>query len=123
MTNRVLLNNQFLRVSKAGYDVLTTGKDNLNFSSEWAGLALLLRGSFNSAPNTPVTIFFGKTFSIPPIVEFASRNGPSLPWYFFTGANAVFELSYIQILTDRMIIGNPGNTTVPYHYTIWDYTL
>lgn len=74
MVNRVALGKlgdgvtYGLEVSKAGFDVLTTGVENLAFSSKWSNAgSILLQGWFANAAITN-TISYGTTYGYYPMI-------------------------------------------------------
>ncbi len=78
MTNRVLLDANGLRVSRATKDVISAGIGDLKFNSDWSQLGVFATGS--KAPSWSIisstegywhdTSAFGRTFATAPLVFF-----------------------------------------------------
>lgn len=82
MTQRVLLGPSVLKVSKPGFDVLSTGAGGLQFSSDWAQMGTLITGTYTITWSTSGdngehigSFSFGRTFPSPPAVFFDRDTG------------------------------------------------
>lgn len=74
MSNRIVLDINGLKVSKAGIDVLTeTNPNNFIFRAQDPGAGVFLTGSITGSTG-PVTVSFGTTFSYVPFVMVASKS-------------------------------------------------
>lgn len=101
MTNRVLLNANALRVSKAGVDVLTAGLGNLQFNSDWSALGVLTSGTVSDSWSTSgnegwwaTTIGFGRTFASAPLVFFEFDVGGGK--FIAVGDSSGFQIKLID---------------------------
>lgn len=72
MRNRVVLDENGLRVSKPGVNVLNAGPAGLQFSSDWSALAFYRRDEIDCNWSSPDYRNFslGKTFAKVPMVQF-----------------------------------------------------
>lgn len=76
MVARVVVNQNGMKVSKPGLDVLTAGAANLQFSSDWSAMGVIQSGvhtinSWGGNSATDIrTIAFNKTFASPPFCAF-----------------------------------------------------
>lgn len=78
MANRVALDANGLRVSRPGFNVLTTGDANLIFNSNWSQLSLLARGTVVTSGNSG-SILYGKTYvNVPLLIFHLNYVDPSL---------------------------------------------
>lgn len=85
MANRILLNNNALRVSQPGVNVLSATPAQLLFSSDWSAMGIVASGtysigtgSWSGSSNTRThngTINLPKTFPSPPAVAFYLVTG------------------------------------------------
>lgn len=141
MVGRVLITPSGLKVSKAGYEVLSAAKGQLMFDSEWAHTKVWVRGSgiMGAAPNgvsKEVTVYYGKTFSRPPMAAaimggFGSSNWASFyrEGYEFDGSREWWWGLGATFYNDRVVFWHRAedpydyNPNLPYQYVIMDYTL
>ncbi|MBZ9653557.1 hypothetical protein [Phyllobacterium lublinensis] len=86
MTNRLLIDPNAFRLSKAGIDVLSVSSyDSLLFDSNFGSPAKFIKGSVSASRSgsgtTTTSAAFGKTFSGPPtcIINFTPTSGASFP--------------------------------------------
>lgn len=152
MVNRVLLNANALRVSKAGVDVLSAGLGSLQFNSDWSALGLLTTGTVSDswsaigsyAGTSVTTVNFGRTFATPPLVFFEIDAGggafipigdaagfsfhlqensiPSTPRYFYIVAQVTTTGIDFKARYDKV----NGSWTTPHftvRYTVMYYNL
>jgi hypothetical protein len=145
MTNRVVLDENGLRISKPGVNVLKAGTSGLQFSSDWSALAFYRRGEIDCNWNEPGYRNFalGKTFPKPPMVQFhrvisasevelmSAMN--SFFWayednYQDLNGNTVYNNHYVSTIVTttqiRILSSRQGNNpTFRLRYTIFDYGL
>jgi hypothetical protein len=110
MTRRMVFDSSGFKVSKPGYDVLTAGPANLQFSSDFGQLAHFQTGeldcNWNESPFR--TYSFAKTFPSPPIVHLQQVNASNDVWE--AGAAGHLYWEFRQTYTD---LG--GTTYYPLH--------
>ncbi|MBC2806646.1 hypothetical protein C3Y94_026190 [Rhizobium ruizarguesonis] len=122
MANRVLLNTSGLKVSEPGFDVLTAGNANLQFSSDWSALTLLLAGGVNVPASTSQTVFFGRTFIRTPIAIVPWNGfGQDSNYYYLTLSEMWAATSIATLYNNRIVFANPYSTPYFAWYYIWNY--
>ena len=120
MTNRVVIDASGLRVSRAGFDVLTASKVQLLFSSEWHNQKLWTKGSVFTAPLETKVVNYGKTFAVLPMIEL---NG-NFNYYSDAAYLNSFVSSQVVVGTSSMSLyggSSDLSTGVFWNYVIWDY--
>lgn len=90
MVERLWIESDIFRLSKPGQSVLTATDNNLIFNGSYSGAAKFIKGSItsNRGGNGATTddVFYGKTFSIKPMVfAFAVNNSSGLDGGSFPG--------------------------------------
>jgi hypothetical protein len=122
MANRVLLNANGMKVSSPGFDVLTTGNANLQFSSDWSALSLLLAGGVNVAANSSRTVLFGRTFTRLPIAIVPWNGFGQDSNYYYMTLNEMWDTTNIAALyNNRIVFNNPYSIPFFAWYYIWNY--
>lgn len=128
MANRVLINSSGLKVSKPGFDVLSTADINLLFNSDWSQIKLFTKGVFSaSVSGGNQSVMFGKTFNNRPLCMFwASSTGGDVQLIndhivlqFPIGHASI--LWWLRVESDRFTTNVQVNTT--FRYQIWDLDL
>lgn len=121
MVNRVLLNSDRLNVSMPGFDVLTTGNDNLNFSSDWSGLTSLMQGEWIVQSGASSVLYFGKTFITIPLVSIALTGLERAAYQIIKVTPINAQYSNFRLYADRMTYYNQYSVAHVLDYRIWDY--
>jgi hypothetical protein len=102
MTNRVLLDNTGLKVSKPGVDVLTAALSDLVFRSDDGGMPVFLKPTIllPTAYGTIGTLSYGKTFSYTPhSMLLHTYDDPSVATYATVVSDITPWGGYIEGLT------------------------
>ena len=130
MSNRVVINQNGLKVSRPGVDVLNPGSAGLLFNSDWAPRILHMTGVVYTGAGQVSTILYGKTYAATPHLQtynfIPADLWPPYGVWFLTYDNSVDLGAYgngaVSVGLDRLIINNSGNTvTVTTRYLVWDY--
>jgi hypothetical protein len=122
MANRVLLNANGMKVSEPGFDVLTAGNANLQFSSDWSALSLLLAGSVSIPANGSQTVFFGRTFTRLPIAIVPWNNfGQDSNYYYMTLSEMWSSANVASLYNNRIVFSNPYSIPYIAWYYIWNF--
>lgn len=122
MANRVLLDTSGLKISAPGVDVLSALPSALIYSSDWAGIGLLLKG-MSYTNGTTVTVPFGKTFERPPLINLY-WNGEGNQWSNLDlagygpndsgwGWGSWLQPTYLQL-------SSPSGSPINWAYVVWD---
>lgn len=146
MANRVWAEPGVLRISKSGQNVLTASDVNLLFNSDYAGTAKFIKGSVSGSRGgngtTTIEAFYGKTFTVKPMVFVFAINtsggtsGGSYPGQGFQAKtlsdcntpHSFFSLSWtrlgVEVQLDRLRFemssaASSFNFTI--HYAVLDY--
>lgn len=135
MSNRILLDNGGLKISKPGIDVLTATDDELVFNSDWSQLAIYMRGTLTVPDNGSTTISYGKTFVNMPLVCLLRTDNttPGLPGVVCINDQAFWqkedaETGYwdptVQCNASNFIVTRQGTAgTMTFSYVVWDFDL
>lgn len=86
MTNRVLLSASAFKVSKPGYDVVTTGPENLMFDGSYRGLKLFGTGTVSVPIASTAEVTFGSLPYTPLVIVQQVNSGSSYGGYWFETA-------------------------------------
>lgn len=128
MTNRVILDTDGLRVSRAGVNVIGAANVDLLFNSDWAHLRRFGQGAFAVPANSTKTYSMGKTFTALPIVDIFLKYLPSGDSYgylgdFGTSSDGGNYSSMVDVTSTSIIITNSFGNEITGFYDIWDFTV
>lgn len=134
MANRILLNQSGLKVSKPGINVLSASDINLNFSSDWGIMATLISGAITLAADAEQDVFYGKTFTVMPMVSAGFRrsgrnrlDGQGLGQLEFGWLEPVSpptaQFIHITPRNNRVSFRNLTDWTYIFYYNVWSYNL
>lgn len=127
MTNRLVLDQDGLRISPPGVDVLAQSSGEYNFTAGMSGVKPYVTGSFNLAHTVSVNIYYGKTFSFKPLVMFriGDYNFINDFMIIYEGFgyyyNSFWALIYndhffMKFVADAGLVPNP----CPVNYYVWE---
>lgn len=119
MVNRILADATRLKVSQAGYDVLTATGAQLLLNTDYASMSIYLDGSLSipvvatTASGLQGSILYGKTYPSVPFVQFeVIMGGQRCPCStmrglygsvtVFSGSTQIWMDLYVEALTDRI---------------------
>lgn len=146
MVDRLWIEPNVFRISKAGQSVLTATDNNLIFNGSYSGTAKFIKGSISGSRGgngtTTNEVFYGKTFTIKPIIFVFAINtsggseGGSYPGQGFqsktlsdcNSPHGFFSLTWtrlrVEVLLDRVVFrmssaGSSFNYTI--HYAVLDF--
>lgn len=123
MVERVLIDQNGVKISKPGVNVNVASDIDLLFNAGASTLTRLERGSVVPPNENLITRYFSKSYPAPPFVQFLITDG-------ITGLHA--ENTFVQqstggpwtkciIYTDRMEIrARPPAQNVTWYYLVWD---
>lgn len=127
MANRVVLDENGLRISRPGIDVLAASPATLMFRSDATLMPVFttgsIVGSYSEVGGNGAQYLYGKTFTIAPLVTW-TRVAPGSNISGFGSAADVAPLYNqffwaIQIRNDRLFFNSPSDSTL--YFKIWDY--
>ena len=139
MVKRLVIDPTQFKLSKVGQNVLTVGDNLLQFNANYAGTAKFIRASVSGSRSgnggTSNTIFYGKTFSVKPLVFIyqintaAGSDGGSYPGQAFQAKGLsdsetpcnFFSFSFtrftVDVQLDRVDF-TTASASSPFTYTI-----
>lgn len=130
MANRVLIDEEGLKVSRSGTNVLTAVDRDLQFNPQWSQITPFMKGSYVAYETNGTLIPFGKTFSRPPLVFF--RWGETSRQFIGNSSMSVYEgiqnvyvnKWWLRVQTNGLYI-RVGQSVSPMtiHYIVWDFML
>lgn len=126
MANRILLDENGLKISKPGVDVLTAGLAGLQFTSVGTHVPRFTTGTLSAATGSGDTPFlFGKTFPAAPIVTWYSSSagfGGAGPIAVYQNPFGLTQMRWqLFIQTDRLILRMGAEPSVTLHFKVWDF--
>lgn len=119
MSNRIVLDVNGLKVSKAGIDVLTeTNPNNFIFRAQDPGAGVFLTGSITGSSG-PVTVSFGTTFSYIPFVMVATKTLGATVSYQAVLASSTLNVPFAPDVTTSNMTFNVLVPDSTYYYAVF----
>lgn len=126
MANRILLDEDGLKISKPGVNVLTAGLAGLQFTSVGTHVPRFTTGTLTRSQGGDATFNFGKTFPAAPIVTWYASNlniGGVGPASFVDEPTfgTVVQQWQIFIYTNRLVLSVGMQSSVTLNFKVWDF--
>lgn len=126
MANRILLDENGLKISKPGVNVLTAGLAGLQFTSVGTHVPRFTTGTLTRAQGGDATFNFGKTFPSAPIVTWYASNlgfgGVGPAWFYDepTSGPPIKQWT-LFIYTNRLVLSVGMQSSVTLNFKVWDF--
>jgi hypothetical protein len=119
----VLLGSSGLKVSAPGKEVVDALPGDLNFSSDFSGVRMLVAGALTVPANTTQVVYFPKTFATRPTCRIGVKVAGFDSW-FFTAVRpeaAAGGSGWATCFENRIEYYNSTGSAIQAAYTVWDY--
>lgn len=122
MANRVLLNQNGLKITKAGYNVLTdTDQGHISFDTAFGGFGMRIAGSITIAAASGDSVSFTDLGYIPfAAVGRVDGSGLDMPYIRDrTGGSGFQEGFYYNVYANQLAIQNRESASQTFYYAVF----
>lgn len=121
MTNRLLIHNEGLFISRPGYDVLTAPDIGMLFNSKMVNTRVLQKGT--ATVTDEQLVYFGIDYGFVPFFQFYWISGGV--YYHSAASGAAQEIGapgrpFASVWSDRFWINTPNQNAMTVYYTLME---